>query len=216
MAKAKIARKSTSIDMTAMCDVAFLLLTFFMLTSKFKPKEPVAVDIPQSTAQIPIPDRYLLNLTVDKDGKIFIGVDDQKTRLAWLQEISETYGVQFSAKAQQSFIRTDLFGCPVEQLNQIMELESSQLEKYVQPGVPSDSINGRNQLEDLIFLARKAGQTVQPEPFRIVIKSDKDSNFKVVEKLIAILQDRKNKVNKFNLITSAKGGGSEAPKEPTK
>ena len=46
MAKAKIKRHSTAIDMTAMCDVAFLLLTFFMLTAKAKPQETVIVDTP--------------------------------------------------------------------------------------------------------------------------------------------------------------------------
>ncbi|MEY4291989.1 MAG: hypothetical protein RIQ61_366, partial [Bacteroidota bacterium] len=33
MPKVKIPRKSTVVDMTAMCDVAFLLLTFFMLAT---------------------------------------------------------------------------------------------------------------------------------------------------------------------------------------
>ena len=37
MARAKIKRGSTTVDMTAMCDVAFLLLTFFILATKFKP-----------------------------------------------------------------------------------------------------------------------------------------------------------------------------------
>jgi biopolymer transport protein ExbD len=34
MPKIKVKRKGTWIDMTAMTDVAFLLLTFFMLTAK--------------------------------------------------------------------------------------------------------------------------------------------------------------------------------------
>ena len=40
MPKHKPKRSAPSIDMTAMCDVAFLLLTFFMLTAKAKPQEP--------------------------------------------------------------------------------------------------------------------------------------------------------------------------------
>ena len=46
MGRAKLPRKSTNIDMTAMCDVAFLLLSFFILTTKFKPAEAIAVETP--------------------------------------------------------------------------------------------------------------------------------------------------------------------------
>ena len=77
MPKVKIARKSVSLDMTAMCDVAFLLLTFFMLTTKFKPEEAVAVDIPASVSQIQIPDKNIMMISVREDGAIFFGVDDQ-------------------------------------------------------------------------------------------------------------------------------------------
>ena len=40
MPRVKVARKSTAIDMTAMCDVAFLLLTFFILSAKPKTSGP--------------------------------------------------------------------------------------------------------------------------------------------------------------------------------
>ena len=48
MGRAKIKKKSTFIDMTAMSDVTVLLLTFFMLTSTFVKKEPVQVTTPAS------------------------------------------------------------------------------------------------------------------------------------------------------------------------
>lgn len=44
MAKAKSQKKAAAIDMTAMCDVAFLLLTFFILTATAKQPEPLPVD----------------------------------------------------------------------------------------------------------------------------------------------------------------------------
>ena len=68
MPKVKIPRKSTSVDMTAMCDVSFLLLTFFILTSKFKPTEPVVIDVPIARSEITIPS--VIKIAVDKDGKI--------------------------------------------------------------------------------------------------------------------------------------------------
>ena len=56
MGKVKVKRSSTSIDMTPMVDLAFLLVTFFMLTTKFAPEEPMAVDMPSSVSEIKLPD----------------------------------------------------------------------------------------------------------------------------------------------------------------
>ena len=82
MPKVKVPRKSTAIDMTAMCDVAILLLTFFILTTKFRPSELAPIDIPSSKSEIPIPDKGILKFEIASDGRIFVGVDDQPTRLA--------------------------------------------------------------------------------------------------------------------------------------
>ena len=75
MSKVKVPRKSTSVDMTAMTDVAFLLLTFFMLATKFKPDEPVIVDTPSSISEIKLPESDIMLLTIDKDGRVFFGID---------------------------------------------------------------------------------------------------------------------------------------------
>ena len=79
MAKHKLPRKSTHIDMTAMCDVAFLLLTFFMLATKFKPDEPVVVKTPSSISDIIMPENSIL-LTVDPSGKVFFDYDNKKAK----------------------------------------------------------------------------------------------------------------------------------------
>src|SRR5687768_11562261 len=102
MPKVKIPRKSTAIDMTAMCDVAFLLLTFFILTTKFRPQEVVQIDIPSSTAQFPIPDRDILMFHIAPDGRVFYGLDDQYTRLEVLDSISVRYGIPFNAEQRDA------------------------------------------------------------------------------------------------------------------
>jgi biopolymer transport protein ExbD len=70
------------IDMTAMCDVAFLLLIFFMSTTQFKPPEAVAVRLPASSSEIHIPETGTILLTVTEEGRIFIsserGTDAQE------------------------------------------------------------------------------------------------------------------------------------------
>ena len=85
MAKVKMSKKSTSIDMTAMCDVAFLLLTFFILTATAKQPEPLEVQTPSSTVQTKLPDTDLATITIgkDKDGKdkVFFGVIGKEVRI---------------------------------------------------------------------------------------------------------------------------------------
>ena len=77
MSRAKIQKKATFIDMTAMSDVTVLLLTFFMLTASFVKKEPVQVVTPSSVSEIKIPETNLLSILVDTKGKIFMSLDKQ-------------------------------------------------------------------------------------------------------------------------------------------
>jgi biopolymer transport protein ExbD len=75
-------RIAIRIDMTAMCDVAFLLLIFFMSTTQFKPPEAVAVRLPVSSSEIHIPETNTIVLTVTRDGRILVsseaGTDAQE------------------------------------------------------------------------------------------------------------------------------------------
>jgi len=77
MPKHKKARLGTRIDMTPMVDVAMLLLTFFMMTTQFKPPEDVEVIIPASHSQFKLPEAHIMMVYVTKEGKIFLGVDKQ-------------------------------------------------------------------------------------------------------------------------------------------
>ena len=72
MAKVKGKKKIGSTDMTAMCDVAFLLLTFFILTATAKPPEVMHVDTPQSTVQTKLPEKDLATLTVGSKKVFFV------------------------------------------------------------------------------------------------------------------------------------------------
>jgi biopolymer transport protein ExbD len=85
MKKAKKKRVAIRIDMTPMVDVAFLLLTFFMMTAQFKEPETVEVQLPESHSAIKLPERDVMAITVEKDGKIHLGMDDPKVRMAVFQ-----------------------------------------------------------------------------------------------------------------------------------
>ena len=84
MPKLKMPKSSPSLDMTPMVDLAFLLVTFFMLTAQFRPEEAVAVDTPSSMSQSPIPMQNMMTILVDSTGKVFWDMTDKGMRTAVL------------------------------------------------------------------------------------------------------------------------------------
>jgi biopolymer transport protein ExbD len=193
MPKIKIPRKNISLDMTAMCDMAFLLLTFFMLATKFKPQEAVVIDIPSSVAEVKLPDVDIMTISVRTDGAVFFGMDGQYARLKLLQSMADKYKLAFTDQEKKEFSLTESFGVPLNQLKSFLNVNPAERNKVKQTGIPSDSLD--NQLRDWIYYSRFANPKV-----RIAIKGDRQSNYEVMEKVIATLQDQN--INKFNLITS--------------
>jgi biopolymer transport protein ExbD len=210
MPKVKMKRQNIRMDMTAMCDVAFLLLTFFILTTKFRPNEPVQVEIPSSTAQIPLPEKDILLISVGNDGRVFFGVDDQNTRALMLDQIAAQYGFQVTGEMQKRFKLLDQFGLPLDQLPALLKMDAAQMASFKQPGLPVNpeakikmiansqgSDTAKNHLGDLIVMARTLNNNL-----RIAVKSDKVADYGKVDDVIETL--RKTNSNRFNLITSAK------------
>jgi biopolymer transport protein ExbD len=197
MSKVKVPRKSTSVDMTAMTDVAFLLLTFFMLATKFKPDEPVMVDTPSSVSEIKLPETDILMITVDKDGRVFFGMDNQEKRGELLDKIAKKYNMTFTPQQRQEFSLVSAFGVPIKNLPQYLDLSADERKNFPAPGIPSDSLN--NELGDWILQARYTNPKL-----RVAIKGDGDANLPVVKQVISTLQDKK--VNRFNFITTLEKG----------
>lgn len=210
MPKVKIPRKSTAIDMTAMCDVAFLLLTFFILTTKFRAQENVQIDIPSAKSQLPIPDKGIMMFQIAPDGRMFYGIDNLEARLILLERLSSKYNLALSEKQKQNFKLLDAFGMDIRQLPAFLDKEPNERANIIQPGLKIDTIGGERQLEDLIMIGRQA-YDLDPkraddknDRMRIIIKGDKTTEYKSFDKLVQALQNVK--VNKFNIITSAKQG----------
>jgi biopolymer transport protein ExbD len=96
MPRVKVARKSTAIDMTAMCDVAFLLLTFFILTAKPRVEDPVKAEVPTSTKEKLVPEDNLGLITVGGNGKVFYSVTGSDVRVETLKAMGDKYNFQFT------------------------------------------------------------------------------------------------------------------------
>ncbi len=204
MPKVKVPRKSTVIDMTAMCDVASLLLTFFILTATARQPEPLPVDTPSSTVKIKVPETDIGTVTVGT-GKVFFGVKGQLIRERMLEKMGERYKIQFTPEEKKRFSLMESFGVDIHQLKQIIAMSGDARNKAgLQPGIPMDSVgNTASQLHDWIYNARVATKEVDDAQMRVSIKGDSKEAYPTIKKVINILQ--RQKVNKFSLITSLEG-----------
>jgi biopolymer transport protein ExbD len=200
MAKIKIKKNSGSTDMTAMCDVAFLLLTFFVMTSTAKIPEALSVDTPASNVQTKLPETDLATLTVGK-GMVFFDLKGKEVRIKTLELMADKYGVTFTDQDKSTFSRMDGFGVPIQNLKQIIEMKAADRSKAGQAGIPADSLN--NQLKDWIYNARIANIEINDKELQIAIKGDAKEEYPAIKKVMDIVQDQK--INSFSLVTGLRG-----------
>lgn len=99
----KTKRVGFKLDMTPMVDVAFLLLTFFMLTTQFKPQSVAEIILPASHSKFKLPDADIMTVTVDKEGHVYLGLDSQPLRV-------KVFGVENRLKAGMEVELKDLGG----------------------------------------------------------------------------------------------------------
>lgn len=192
----KMKKKAGSTDMTAMCDVAFLLLSFFVMTATAKVPEALPVDTPSSTVQTKLPEADLATITIGQ-GKVFFDLKGREVRKKTLELMGQKYGIAFSESDGEQFALMKGFGVPIGSLKQIIDMKSADRSKANQPGIPKDSLD--NQLKEWIYNARIANIEVSDKELQIAIKGDAKEEYGTIKRIMDILQDQK--INNFNLVT---------------
>jgi len=199
MPHAKLPRKSTNIDMTAMCDVAFLLLTFFMLATKFKPDEPVVVKTPASISEVILPEKDIMLITVDSSGRVFFAIDNKNTRKSLIENMDQYKDLKLTDQEKNTFAIGSSIGVPFSQIKSFLDNPSADEKTMPQTGIPVDTSvdNVNNELAAWIRSARNTNPQL-----RICIKADADASYTSIQKVIKTLEGYK--IFKFNLITNLK------------
>jgi biopolymer transport protein ExbD len=195
MSRAKIKRNSTRVDMTAMCDVAFLLLTFFILTGQFKPSEAVEVNPPSSVSNTHASEKNAILVSIDKDNRVFLNLSDDIKGDIWDELVSET-NMKTTPQDKEEFMTTDFIGVPFNQLLQFIKLNPDQRKNVKMPGIPSDSTN--NELKQWITAAATAGTG---KKLNFLIKADNATKYPAFSRVIDAF--KKNDIYKYNLVTNA-------------
>jgi biopolymer transport protein ExbD len=201
MGRAKIPRKSTSIDMTAMCDVAFLLLSFFILATKQKPPEAVAVKAPNSTQTkaASAQDESIL-ITLTKEGKCFLMLGSKTKRQEIIQELNTSRSLGLSAAEIAKLSKMTVIGMPLGQIKGVLNLN-----QVIPPdkleGIPiKDSAN--NELVDWLRSVSNAykGSNQRDLEEKILLKGDMDALYPQFKNIKAAL--KKNDFYKFRIVTN--------------
>jgi len=216
MGKAKVKRASTSIDMTAMCDVSFLLLTFFVLTATARQPETLTVDTAPSYSQAKLPDGNLAIITVGDEGKVFFKMSDPNVRVETLQRMANKYGMEFSPEEYAKFKGLEDFGVSIKAMKTLLAANDSERTAEKQRGIPVDSTqNLTNELFSWVKEARVASANIlrnkamedgkdpdDIELMTVAIKADADEKFPSLNLIIETLRNQKQ--NKFSFVTGLK------------
>jgi len=202
----KIAKKSTWVDMTAFVDVAFLILSFFMLATKFKPPEVVKIDNPKSVSSENQPEKDVFKVSFDKDGKVFVSFSSDKEGKEKAQLTAEVLsrqkGLGLTPAEISTFIKFSVggIGVPVTQLKSFLALSDAEYKSFIQPGIPvQDTLN--NQLND--YLNALLTGTGGRKPENVMLNGDNATKYPYFKNVLAAF--KKNGIFSFKLITALEG-----------
>jgi biopolymer transport protein ExbD len=204
----KMARKSTDTDMTPFVDIAFLILSFFIMATKFKPDEPVKVETPSSVSSKLLEENNAVLITIDPDSKVFINISSPKepSKLTEIiTGISSSRNLNLSPAEIKSFSKAPIIGVPFNSLKGYLALSPDQQRDFKQPGIPVlDTLNN-----ELIWWIAEAKKAFAGGKLMYLVKGDNNSKYPSFEAVINAM--RRNEEFKYNLITSQEGApeGSE-------
>ena len=194
MARIKPKRHGVVTDMTAMCDVAFLLLTFFILTTEFKQPDVEDIVTPSSISKSKLTEGdNTMTISVTKDGRYYFSpTNNPSQRVELLEKMGEKYNITFTEQEKTAFQNTQFVGVPVAQLKAFLQLPEEQRKKY-KGSIPIDSAN--TQLVEWVQNNAKINREA-----KLAVKGDGGASYDKFKVLFEGLRDIE--FYKFVLVTT--------------
>jgi biopolymer transport protein ExbD len=199
MPSVKIPKKSTWTDMTPFVDVAFLILAFFIMATKFKPPQPVEITTPKSVSSDKLKEQNALLVEMDKDGRVFLSVNVQKTsdngiKKTVIENINKTMNLGLSEGEMQSYVNNTMVGVPFSKLKPYLQRDDK-ARKDLFEGIPvKDSAKN-----EMTYWVAAAANAFSGKQLNIMIKGDNNSKYPAFRGVIDAM--RRNDIFKYQLVT---------------
>jgi len=182
--------------MTAMCDVAFLLLSFFILTTKFKPAEAVPITTPNSVSSKIAPDKDVVLVSITKDGKAFLSMDDESKKELVLTSLNNINSLGLSAGEIKALSKAPFWGMPLANLKQQASIPAEQLRGDALPGIPvADSANNQ-----MVNWMRAVTEVYSGTTINLLMKGDNATKYPAFKNVVTAF--KKNEIFKFQMVTN--------------
>ncbi|GAB3009007.1 biopolymer transporter ExbD [Niabella terrae] len=212
MPKVQIAKKSTETDMTPFVDIAFLILSFFIMATKFKPPEAVPIETPNSVSSQKLPENNAVMISIDKDDKVYFSImaaNEPEKAKEIIISAAKARNIPVTEAQAAKYFSGDMIGVPFSKLGGFLDLTKEQKADFVQEGIPvKDSANN-----ELYYWIAAARTTFSGQTLKYLIKGDNVSKYPAFKAVIEAL--KKNDEQKYNLVTMPEGApeGTELWKE---
>lgn len=197
MPSVHIPKKSTFVDMTPFVDVAFLILTFFIMATKFKPPEPVEITPPNSVSTKELPENDAILITLDSAGRVYFSMLTEKEPLKKyevIKNLNSTRSLGLTEAEMQNFIKTHSIGVPFAQLKSLLAIPQEEQGNVKQPGIPLDTLGG-----ELVYWIRDAVSVFAGRKINYLVKGDNNAKYPSFRMVLDAF--KRNDIYKFNLVT---------------